>query len=203
MAASFELPTLVFTILFALVAALWVLGIFGFFEVELDLEVDAGDGAFDGALNALGMAGVPTVVILTLVAAGGWFTSVVLQLTVLDGRSGPLLVLLAIVTLVVAWLVALMFAAALSRPLARLMRTATAPSGSALVGRVGVVRSGRVDDQFGYADVDWIDGGSSRVEVRPADRTDTFGPGDRALLVDWDVDTGIYLVSPPPADLDL
>ncbi|MCP3854166.1 MAG: hypothetical protein GY745_14070 [Actinomycetia bacterium] len=201
--ASFQLPTLVFTILFALVACLWVLGVVGFFEVDLDLDLDGGDGVLDGALHSLGLAGVPMVVILTLVAAGGWFTSVVLQVTVLDGRSGATLVLLGLVTLVVAWLVAFMFAAALARPLGRMMRVATAPSAAELVGRVGTIRSGRVDTRFGYADVDWADGGSSRVEVRLADTNDSFGPGDRALLVDWDVDSGLYLISPPPSDLDL
>ena len=200
--ASFKLPTVIFTVLFAVVALMWLLSILGFFEVELG-DLDPGDGLLDSSLHSLGLAGVPAVVILTLVVVAGWFTSVVLQLTLLDDRAGSTLVLLAIATFVVAMAVALMFAATLGRPLGRLMRTETAPSGAALVGRVGVIRSGRVDPGFGYADVDWDDGGSSRVEVRPAEPDNSFNAGDRALLVDWDAHTGIYLVSQPPAVLDL
>lgn len=195
---------LVFFVPLAICLIFWAISLLGFIDldVELDLDTDVDlDGAAEGSLGSVldsaGVAGVPPLFVVTAISLIGWFVSMVGVMLVVDPLSGLASLLAAFGLLVVALIAGLTLGIRVSRPLSRLMQTARAPKAVELVGREALVRSGRVDAGFGYADADWPDGSQSRIDIRPADGTDAagFGPGDTVRIVAHDAARGVYLVA--------
>lgn len=179
---------IVFFVPLAVCLVLWLVSMIGIF----DLDGDATD-AFDG-LEWLGLQGAPPLVVATLVSLVGWFTAVVAALFVLDPLGGLGLLLGSAAVFVVALGLGLFIGSKVAPPLGRVMATATAPRARDLVGALAVVRSGRVDATFGYADARWADGSESRIDIR--DTADLgLGPGDMIRLMSFDANTGTYGVA--------
>lgn len=202
--ASFEFPTIIFTVLALLSLSLLLLSTLG-------LDVDGGadgavDGATDGVLEPLGLADVPFGLLAALLTCIGWLVSVMAQMFLLDGRSGWLLIGLAVFVGIVAAAVALGITALLAPRLAAAFETKSAIAKRDLVGRIAEVRSSRVNDSFGYADVAGDHGGVLRVEVR----TSTLSPdkladttvGTKVLLVSFDEAQDAFIVGASPFELD-
>ena len=199
--ASVELPTIVFTAILAIVAALWLLSLIG----AIDIEVDAADGLLDDALEPLNLSEVPATVMLTVFGLAGWFVSVLASVFLLDARSGTALVVMAIVIGLVAALVAVGVVVWIGPKLAVVFVTTTAPSKRDLLGRVAEVRSATVTETTGRGEATWPDGTVSTVDLRTTPGAD-IGPGelkrgDLALLVDWDEETDDFVVGKVPAEL--
>ena len=199
--ASVELPTIVFTAILAIVAALWLLSLIG----AIDIEVDAADGLLDDALEPLNLSEVPATVMLTVFGLAGWFVSVLASVFLLDARSGTALVVMAIVIGLVAPLVAVGVVVWIGPKLAVVFVTTTAPSKRDLLGRVAEVRSATVTETTGRGEATWPDGTVSTVDLRTTPGAD-IGPGelkrgDLALLVDWDEETDDFVVGKVPAEL--
>ena len=111
-----------------------------------------------------------------------------------DAADGAAAVALGLLVIAVALLAGVFLGARLARPLGAAMQTARAPHGAALAGQPAVVRSGRVDERFGYADADWPDGSQSRVEIRDGRGLD-LGPGEQIRLVEFDAEAGTYSIA--------
>ena len=179
---------IVFFVPLAVCLVLWLVSMIGIF----DLDGDASD-AFDG-LEWFPLHGAPPLVVLTLVSLVGWFTAVVAALFVLDPLGGLGLLLGSAAVFVVALGLGLFIGSKIAPPLGRLMETATAPRAGDLVGALAVVRSGRVDASFGYADARWADGSESRIDIR--DTGDLgLGPGDMIRLMSFDASSDTYGVA--------
>ena len=199
--ASVELPTIVFTAILAIVAALWLLSLIG----AIDIEVDAADGLLDDALEPLNLSEVPATVMLTVFGLAGWFVSVLASVFLLDARSGTALVVMAIVIGLVAALVAVGVVVWIGPKLAVVFVTTTPPSKRDLLGCVAEVRSPTVTETTGRGEATWPDGTVSTVDLRTTPGAD-IGPGelkrgDLALLVDWDEETDDFVVGKVPAEL--
>ena len=97
--------------------------------------------------------------------------------------------------LVVALVVALFGTRLLVLPLRRLLPDAPAASRNDFVGRICVIRTGRVGLDFGQAEVTAADGSSAIVQVRQSG-ADDLRAGSNALIYDLDTDGGFFWVTP-------
>ncbi|BAN01842.1 hypothetical protein [Ilumatobacter coccineus] len=199
--ASVELPTIVFTALLAICAAMWLLSLVG----VLDIEADAADGLLDDALEPLHLSEVPTTILLTSVGLAGWFASVLASVFLLDSRSGTALAILSVVVGIGAAVFALGVTIWIAPKLGRIFVTQTAPSKRDLLGRIAEVRSATVTESSGRGEATWPDGTVSTVDIRTTTgaglAAGELKRGDRALLVDWVEATDDFIVDRVPAEL--
>ena len=175
-AAAIAFPTVVLTPLLLVVAGYWLIVLLGGFDVE--------DG---GALDFLGLGGMPAPVTLSLLVAVAWFAT--LSGSELLGGVPALLVLAG--ALVLAWLVARLVVAAW----ARILPAVAEPSRADFVGLTCVIRTGRVTTTFGQAEVRSPDGSSAVVQVRQTG-ADDLRAGTVAVLYDMDSDGDFFWVVP-------
>ena len=196
-----ELPTIIFTALLAIVAAMWLLSLIG----ALDIEADPGEGLLDDVLEPLNLSEVPSILLLTIVGLAGWFVSVLASVFLLDGRSGSALVVLSIVVGLAAAVAALLITSWIAPRLALAFETERAPSKRDLIGRTVEIRSATVTESTGRGEATWPDGTVSTVDIRTTSGA-SLGPGelsrgDCALLVDWNEETDDFIVDRLPKEL--
>jgi hypothetical protein len=191
-------PTVLFSFLLVVVIGYWVLVLVG--AVAHD---DAPDG-LDGALAGIGLGGVPVTVALSLLIGLSWFASLAGTVPLRAAASGPVLVALSTALLVAALAIAWLGTRLLAAPLRRLFPTTPAASRNDFVGRLCVIRTGRVGPDFGQAEVTAPDGSSAVVQVRrhpgPADDDGRLTAGSTALIYDLDADSGFFWVTPYPSE---
>ncbi|MFJ7247064.1 hypothetical protein ACIQWA_20800 [Kitasatospora sp. NPDC098652] len=159
---------------------------------------DGGQGAghHGGVLDALGLGGVPATVAVSLLVALAWFVS--LAGTVLTSGA-PARGGVFVVALVASWA----GTRVLVRPLRRLFPEDRPVTRGDFVGRVCVIRTGRVTADFGQAEVTAEDGSTATVQVRTPQADPELTAGRTALIYDYDADGEHFLVAPfdpsPPA----
>lgn len=184
--AALGFPAVLFTFLLVIVVAYWILVVVGALDIEaLDFDADS------DVLGGIGFAGVPVAVTASLLVAVAWFVSLVG--TVLFGD----VLLLAIVALIVALVVAVFVTRLLVIPLRRIFPSGPEASRADFVGSVCVIRTGRVSQSFGQAEVTAADGSSAIIQVRQTG-ADTFRAGMSALIYDYDADGEFFWVTPVP-----
>jgi len=179
-------PTVLFSFLLAVVIGYWLLVLFG-------AATPDDDPAADGILDHLGLGGVPATATLSLLVAVSWFASLAghtaLRATDLaNPATGTVLLILA---LGAGFTVTRLS----TRPLRRIFGAGRSPSRNDFVGRICVVRTGRVDAGFGQAEVTADDGSSAIVQVRQHDAAD-LKAGSTALIYDIDPDGGFFWITP-------
>ncbi|MFD1150206.1 hypothetical protein [Saccharothrix hoggarensis] len=173
-AAALGFPVVVLSILLVVVVAYWLLVAFGAADADW-VELDIG--------------GVPATVGLSLLVVLSWFAclvgAVLLTPSTLLGAgvlAGSLVVGLVLTRLVMA-------------PLKRLFPSDPPASRLDFVGRPCVIRTGRVTQTFGQAEVTAADGSSALVQVRQAGQ-DPLRAGSEALIFDYDADGEFFWVAP-------
>jgi hypothetical protein len=187
LAAAMGFPTVLFSFLLVVVVGFWVLVLLG----GADAEILDGDGGFDSAMLR-GLGGVPLTVALSLMIALAWFVSLA-GTALLDraGAGGPVAVL---AVLVVALLMAWLGTRVLVAPLRRVFADGGSASRADFVGLLCVVRTGRVDLEFGQAEVTAADGSSAVVQVRQHG-DDALTNGSTALIYEYDADGEFFWVT--------
>ncbi|MBO1419634.1 OB-fold-containig protein, partial [Streptomyces sp. FH025] len=152
-----------------------------------------GSGHHGGVLDALGLGGVPVTVAVSLLVALAWFVS--LAGTVLTSGA-PARGGVFAVALVASWA----GTRAIVRPLSRLFPEERPVTRGDFVGRVCVIRTGRVTADFGQAEVAAEDGSTATVQVRTPEPDPGLTAGRTALIYDYDADGEHFLVAPfdPP-----
>ncbi|GAA3460853.1 hypothetical protein ACFFSW_33470 [Saccharothrix longispora] len=173
-AAALTFPAVVPSVLLVVVVAYWLLVAFGAADADW-VELDIG--------------GVPATVGLSLLVAFSWFGS--LAGTVLLAPSTGV----GFAVLGGSLLVGLVLTRLLMAPLKRLFPDDPPASRLDFVGRPCVIRTGRVTQAFGQAEVTAADGSSAVVQVRQAGN-DTLTAGVTALIFDYDVDGEFFWVAP-------
>lgn len=193
-ATVLSFPAVVFTLAVVVVAAFWLCVLVG------TVEHDAFDDGAD--VDAVGLAGVPITVTVSLLVSLAWALSVAgaLLLGRADLPSG-LQAVAATGVLVVAVGAAWSATRLAVRPLRFLFPDEPGPSRHDFVGRTCVVRTGRVDADFGQAEVTAGDGSSALVQVRQAG-ADELGAGSTGLLYAYDDAGEFFWVAPFDAALD-
>ncbi|MFF7991581.1 hypothetical protein ACFZDG_17525 [Kitasatospora xanthocidica] len=142
-----------------------------------------------GVLDALGLGGVPVTVAVSLLVAVAWFVS--LAGTVLTSRA-PARGGVFAVALVASWA----GTRVLVKPLRRLFPEDRPITRGDFVGRVCVIRTGRVTAGFGQAEVTAEDGSTATVQVRTPTPESELKAGRTALIYDYDADGEHFLVAP-------
>jgi hypothetical protein len=213
--AALSFPAIVFTFLLVPVVLYWLLVAVGVvdFDLETDIDVDAdaeaGDspsGWFTGWLDALGLAGMPVTVSLSLVVVFGWFIALVATglANTLD-VAAVARVLVGVAVLVLAFVVGGLCAAVAGRPLARLFEVTHAETRRDFVGRTCVIRTRKVTAELGQAEAADPSGATVLLSVRPLPQPAGGGGstdgsalqyGATALIVDYDREAEVFLVSP-------
>ncbi|MEW2357558.1 hypothetical protein [Spirillospora sp. NPDC029432] len=192
-------PTALFTFPLIVVAGYWVL-----VAVGLDvLDADTGAGAGD-ALAAARLGGAPVIVALSSLVVVAWFASL----------AGSALGVPGAVTLPAALAASWLATAALVRAFRRFVPAGWAGAGDSrrdLVGRMCVIRTGRVGADFGQAEVAADDGTSALVQVRVPDsdlavagraEPAALTLGSPALIFDYDAAGEFFWVMPYDAPPD-
>jgi len=153
--------------------------------------VEGADGA-TGLLHALNLRRAPITVTFSLIALFGFIFSYLAMAYIapLLGAVVPTWVFGSGV-LVGAFLLSLPLTSIATKPLEPIFKTVSAKGRRDYVGSVVRIRTGRVDDGFGQADLS--DGGSHMVIPVRID-TSTLKRGDDALIIDYDSEREAYIV---------
>ena len=177
LAAALSLPTVVFTALLGLFLVYALLTIVGAMDIEwLDGALDIDDTGWD--------AGVPLAVVLGVSAVFAWLTS----FTAMKLLPATPLVQTG-VGLGSAALGALL-GGIVCRPFRRFFVTTEGPHRRALVGKICTIRSLRVSDAAGTAEL-----GDTIAEVR-CFRENELTLGSKAIVYDYDAAQNTYHVGP-------
>lgn len=177
--AALAFPAVLFSFLLVVVIGYWVLALVGVLDVE------------DGDIGFFG--GVPLPISLSLLVAFSWFLSLV-GTVLLDGVSTPLRVGLGFGVLVAALGGGALGTRLVVVPLRRVF-AGVVPSRQDFVGRVAVVRTSTVTEDFGQAEVAAADGASAIISIRLAGEGN-LGLGSRVVIYDYDSEGEFFWVSP-------
>ena len=204
--ASF--PTALFTVLLGVCVLYWLCAVLGFVDIDL-LDYDApggdigdlGDGQSDvtslnvlaGLLLKLGLNGVPVTIIVSIVTLFGWTLCYFAVHFIFPWvAEGVLRYLVGIPIFFAALYIAVFITSVLIRPLRPLFKSATQNTLKRVLGQTAVVRTSRVDVNFGEANFD--DGGAGLILKVRASEGQTFSKGDRVVLLEYRKDTNTYRV---------
>lgn len=215
-ASAFTFPTAIFSALLIPVLLYWISVILGAADLDLvdgmfegldggvegldglgsgDVDADL-DGHGDGVLAALGLAGVPLTVSLSLLVFFGWFLTFSamelfghLELGILGGT------LLAVVILALSTLLSFVLTAAVATRLRPAFVVRGAIGRSELVDKICLVTTQRVDENFGQAEVLDDDGASLLIQVRSTP-DNAIARGQRALIYKYQRDDEVFWISP-------
>ena len=195
-------PSVVFTVALLVSIGYWVIAtVLGLdsidadadFDVDLDFDLDSPGqpGGLSGLLTALDLHLMPISLVVSVISLVGWVVSVIAS--VLLGTDGVVGLVMGLVILAAAFAAGVLASGRVARLVAPIFSPARAQSHVDLLGRLCVVRTGRVDDNFGQAEVVDGEGAAHLIQVRC--RIDNeLGAGDQALLVD--LEDGVFIVSP-------
>ncbi|MGW2354303.1 hypothetical protein [Actinacidiphila glaucinigra] len=206
--AALGYPTALFSFALVVVIGYWGSVLLGGFDVDAlggghggeGVDAHHGDpghaGGFAGFLSGLGLGGVPVTVTLSLLISIAWFAALAGRVLIGGGPLTGTAVLAG--ALVCSWT----GTRALLLPLRRLVPRERAPSRADFVGKVCVVRTGRVSAEFGQAEVTADDGSTAVLQVRTAGPDEGLMGGSTALIFDYDAVRECFLVAPYDAALD-
>ncbi|MEU0796933.1 hypothetical protein ABZ342_43310 [Amycolatopsis sp. NPDC005961] len=177
--AALAFPAVLFSFLLIVVIGYWGLALLGVLDIE------------DGDIGFFG--GVPLPISLSLLVAFSWFLSLV-GTVLIDGLGTPLRVGLGVAVLLAALVLGALGTRLVVVPLRRVF-AGVVPSRQDFVGRVAVVRTSTVTEDFGQAEVAAADGASAIISVRLAGEGN-LGLGSRVVIYDYDSAGEFFWVSP-------
>ncbi|MGY3266327.1 hypothetical protein [Lysobacter sp. HA35] len=191
-------PTLVYSVLLAVCLLYWLLAATGVMDYHapdavLHAHVHGADLHAHGhhaeasdlaaLLGRLGLAGVPVMVIATVLSFFGWMCAYYAQLLVLDHLHTSLRIVLGIALDVAALVPGLIATSLVLRPVSRWILALRPPIEPSLLGRVAVVGTPDVDHRYGQATVD--DGGAGLILQIRSNDSGRFKRGDRVVLIEY------------------
>jgi len=212
-------PTVIFTVALGLACLYWAIALTGFVDIGgLDGAADAVESLAEAAEGAtgtaeagverasmlegprlLGLGEVPMTISLTLLAFFGWICSFY-GMRLVSRIHLPEVIRRApesttgVVVLVLACAAAMAITSVAIKPLRPIFRLVSAPERASFVGKRCTISSGRVDESFGFADVD-EDAAGLRVDVR-CPSPNPLRSGSLARLETWDAEREVYWVQP-------
>ena len=199
-------PTVFFTFWLGLAVLYWLLACVGLVDVEL-LDMDAPDldgqlhshaehsfaETFSGILLRLGLNGVPVTIVISFIAIIGWLISYYLSYfeVWLFGYNW-LRFVIGVLILFFSLYVAIMVTAQLIKPLRKFFALTEQHTEKKILGQVAVVRSSRVDANFG--EVSFDDGAAGLILMARALGEQQFVRGDRVILLEHMAEQYCYRV---------
>lgn len=203
--ASF--PTVFYTFFLAITVLYWLVAVLGLVEIDiLDFDLPETDGAFavdgDGVSNPdvlaglllrFGLQGVPVTVIISFISLFGWLLSYY-TVHFLFGvvPDGLVRFLVGIPVLLATLYLSVMITAVVIKPIRPLFQKAQQQTVKHVLGQPAIVRTSRVDAEFGEAVLE--DGGAGLILKVRATGDDSFVKGDRVVLLEHLKDKNVYRV---------
>lgn len=192
LAAILAFPTVVFTVLvglFLLYALATLLGALDIHWLDGVLGIDhAPDSVFEGALNFLGVAGIPITIFGGVSSVFAWVTSIAATKFLPDSLA------MSAAILVGSGIAGLVLGGMTVRPMRGIFNTAPAASRKGIVGKICTVRSLRVNETSGTAEV--ADGGAGYIAEIRCFRENQLTLGSKAIVYDYDHKNDLYHVGP-------
>ena len=203
-------PTLIYTILLVVSVIYWAGAVLGFVELDLiDLDLDSldldtsGDVGADsphatpdvlaGLLLRFGLVGVPVTVSLSILILIGWLLCYYAVHFLFPFVPGSLLKFVAGIPVLLGTLyVSARITGVLIRPLRPLFEKATQETVKQVLGQTAIVRTSRVDNEFGEASLD--DGGAGLILKVRTTGDDRFTKGDKVVIYEKLSEQNIYRV---------
>ena len=189
-------PTVVYSLLVIVCIFYWLVAFLGVIDFDI-LDMDAGDMGGEGASAAglamkLGLTGVPLPITVSLLSLIGFLLSYYAVHFSYPLVPDTLEFIAALVIFVVTLIASIILTGIVIKPLRRFFQIADQHVEKNIVGRTGIVRTGRVDKNFGEAVIE--DGGAGLiVKVRPYNEEE-FKRGDRVVLLEYSEIENIYKV---------
>lgn len=201
-------PTAIFTFVLGIAVLYWIFALFGFVEIDaLDVDIPELDGQmslnaqgdhtfaemFSGLLMKLGLNGVPLTIVISFIALAGWMISYYISLfSVTLFGHGWIRYITGIPVFFASLYAAVLITAQVIKPLRKFFAKAEQQIQKVILGQTAVVRSSRVDQDFGEAFLD--DGGAGLIlKVRAIGGTQ-FHHGDKVVLLEYDANKNSYRV---------
>ena len=202
-------PTLIYTVLLVVCVVYWAGAVLGFIDldiIDLDLEgfdTSGGDLGGDsthatpdvlaGLMLRFGLNGVPVTVSISIVVLIGWllcYYAVHFLFPLVPGRFLEFMV--GIPVFLGSLYISARIAGVLIRPLRPLFQKATQETLKHVLGQTAVVRTSRVDNDFGEATLE--DGGAGLILKVRTTGDDRFTKGDRVVLYENLDEQNVYRV---------
>lgn len=201
----FGFPTLVYSVLLAVVLVYWLMAIVGlvdFGESGIDLEIGENAdlhlddlGTIASYVVAFGLSGVPFSIVVTLLVVIGWTLSTLASIWLLAWvPTLPLQIVAGLVVLAACFALSIVIAARLVRPLRGAFVTKYGQNNSDLVGQSCTITTGVVDEKQGHAQV--AQRGAGLLIQVWAPSPNSLHRGSQALIVEYDAAARRYLVQP-------
>ena len=200
-----QFPTVIYTVLLAIIVIYWLVGMLGLIDldfsgdvdIDADVDVDASVGGLTGFLLTFGLTGVPFTLVISIIILVCWLISFYLQFYLLTWLpDGWLYYLMGTVADFVVFLVSLPITAIFIRPLKGMFNSVETTTSNNLVGKDATVATGTVSETFGQAKV-FNDGAEILLDVR-CDPQHQLNMGDKVLLIEYQQDSHSYIVAPFP-----
>jgi hypothetical protein len=193
LAAALAYPTVVYTVMLGVFLIYTLATLLGATDIEwLDhaLGIDhVQDSVLEGALSFLGVANIPLTIFAGVASIFAWLSSFAADKFLPDSM------LLDTGILVGAGLFGLGASALAVRPFRGFFSVVEGPYKAEHVGKICEVRSLRVDDHTGTADI-----GGTIAEIR-CFRENTLTIGSKAIVYDYEPKEGLYHVGPIDASI--
>jgi hypothetical protein len=195
--ASF--PTVFFTVFFVLSILFWLVAVLGLIDIDF-IDIDMPDVDSDitnanvlaGLMLRFRLNGVPVTVVITFIAMIGWlicYYAVHFLLALVENNW--LEIGIGLLILLVSLYLSVIITSFIIKPFRRFFNHTTAESSKYILGQVLIVRTSRVDENFGEATLE--DGGAGLIlKVRAS--SNTFKTGDRIVPIEYIKETNVYRV---------
>ena len=193
-----------FTILLGLVVVFWlftIIGAVGVDSLDVDLDADA-DADFShlgdipaAMLRVVNAGSVPVTIVLSILVLCLWLGSITLNYYFNPGQSGWL----ATGFIAAAFILGVLATKAITQPLVPLMRRLKqAEDAAPVIGCVGIVRSIRIDSEYGQVEVERPDGAPALLNARLGPHAEPAPRGTTVAILSMDEASGVYLVRALP-----
>jgi len=193
-------PTIIFSILLAVVMVYWLLAIIGLVDwgesIDIDMDAPGEVGLIASYVVAFGLSGVPFSIVVTLLAVGGWLLSTLAGIWLLPWvPTLPLQIAAGCGVLLACVFLSIVISARLVRPLRGLFVTRWGTQSASLVGQECRILTGIVDERQGRAEVAQPGGRGAGINIRVwAPAPNTLARGSAAVIVEYDAALHRYLV---------
>lgn len=202
-------PTLIYTILLVVCVFYWAGAVLGFVDLDvIDLDLDslgleAADANPDsphstpdvlaGLMLRFGLVGVPVTVSISILVLIGWLLCYYIVHFIFGFIPGSFLKFAAGIPVFFGTLyLSARITSVLIKPLRPLFEKATQETIKQVLGQTAIVRTSRVDNDFGEATLD--DGGAGLILKIRTTGTDRFKTGDRVVIYEKLSEQNIYRV---------
>ena len=199
-------PTVIFSVLLILCFFYWCFAVMGLIDFDFlnidipdaDIDLDAGDSVSNlnvlaGLLFKFGLNHVPLPIIVSIMSLLGWFFSYyIVHFLYPYVPDGILEFLIGIPILLGVLYFTAMLTGLIIKPFRPMFKAANQEVEKEIVGQIAIVRTSRVDKDFGEATVE--DGGAGLIVKVRSYKDEVFKKGDRVALLEFVKEQHVYRV---------